>query len=234
MSNAEAPGPEQAARATSGEPMPSLPAGARLAPGERPLLSARFRYGTLAFHLHTELVLTDRRLYATHPNTLLGLVGIGVSRGAVPVERIASIGSSSHLSIPAILLTAVAGWLAIIGFSTPDQAAYGAIWLVFAAVLALWVPRQSIRVRTGGGGVVDLWVSILERGRATEFADRLSEAIINVRAGSPRSPGVPEPFPGARPEDSIEAMTQLNRLRELELISPEEFDAKRTEIIRRL
>jgi hypothetical protein len=37
----------------------SLPGGAPLAPGEAPLVGDRFMFSTIAFYLHTELVLTE-------------------------------------------------------------------------------------------------------------------------------------------------------------------------------
>src|SRR5438874_1439857 len=50
-------GTVMAASATGG--MAALPGGAPLAPGEVALVSGRFMLTTIAFFLHTELVLTD-------------------------------------------------------------------------------------------------------------------------------------------------------------------------------
>ena len=74
----------------------NLPGGASLAPGEIVLVGDRFMFSTIAFYLHTELVLTNRRLYAVRPNTLLGLIPVGTARKNFPIENIAGINAGTR------------------------------------------------------------------------------------------------------------------------------------------
>ena len=41
------------------------------------MVSERFMLSTVVFYLHTEMTLTNRRLYAKRPNTLFGIMPIG-------------------------------------------------------------------------------------------------------------------------------------------------------------
>jgi hypothetical protein len=68
-----------------------LPGGAALAPGELIVVEDSFMYSTIAFYLHTDLALTNRRLYAVRPNTMLGLIPVGTARSNFPVENIAGV-----------------------------------------------------------------------------------------------------------------------------------------------
>lgn len=74
---------------------PYLPGGASLAPGETVLVADRFMFSTVAFYLHTDLALTNRRLYAVRPNTLLGLIPVGTARSNFPVENIAGVNAGT-------------------------------------------------------------------------------------------------------------------------------------------
>jgi hypothetical protein len=217
---------------TSGPPVPSLPSGAKLTPGETPVIGYSFRYSTVAFYLHTEVVLTDRRLYAARPNTLLGLIPVGTRRSAFPIENVASVGAVTRLSLFRLVLALIAFWIGTSGLNTPGQTTGGALWLVIAALLLLAVPKQAIEVLNSGGGAIRFPVSVFQRSRTVEFADRVSEAVARVTTRT-TSPGeAPETIaPGL---DLTDAMRQLSRLREQGLITEQEFAAKRAEIISRL
>src|SRR5438552_4221368 len=91
----------------------TLPRGAKLAPGETPALGYTFRYSLLAFYLRTQIVLTNRRLYAARPNTLFGLIPVGTRRSVFPIDSIAGVGATTRLSLATLVLGGLAG---LIGF----------------------------------------------------------------------------------------------------------------------
>lgn len=206
----------------------SLPKGAALAPGEKPLIGERFMLGTIVFYLHTQLVLTNRRLYATRPNTLFGLIPAGTSRRNFPVTSIAGVSASTRLNIVALLL----GGLAIMGgfsaLSTSPNTGGGIGLIIIGALLLLAVPRQAIEVMNSGGGVISFPVSVFERGKTVDFANRVSEALA-------RGSGADQPIvPPDRDPDAGEALRSLTRLRDDGLITEDEFSAKRADILARL
>jgi hypothetical protein len=85
-----------------------LPGGAALAPGESVLVADRFMFSTLAFYLHTDLVLTNRRLYAVRPNTILGLIPVGTGRSNFPVENIAGVNAGTRFDVLGVIFGAFA------------------------------------------------------------------------------------------------------------------------------
>ena len=211
----------------------SLPGGAPLAPGETPLVGDRFMMSTIAFYLHTELVLTNRRLYALRPNTLLGLIPVGTARSNFPIENIAGVTAGTRFDIAGVIVGGLAVLFGLALLQYPNGAIIGLLLVFLGVVAIIGAPKQAIEVMNSGGGVIRFPVSLLERSRTVEFANLVSEAVArpitrggNVAAG----PVAPAP-PGA---DASDALRQLNRLREQGLISEAEYTAKRSEVLARL
>lgn len=85
----------------------ALPGGAPLAQGEAPLVGDQFMLSALAFYLHTDLVLTNRRLYAVRPNVVAGLIPVGRAQSNVPIRSIVWISSTAGLRPDAIAFVVV-------------------------------------------------------------------------------------------------------------------------------
>ena len=209
-----------------------LPGGAPLAPGEKPLVGDRFMLSTVAFYLHTDLVLTNRRLYAIRPNVLLGLVPVGASRSNFPIDNIAGVTAATRFDVPAVLIGTVGTLVGILALTGP-LLPVGVILIVIGLLLILGSPKQTIEVMNSGGGTIPFHVSVLQRSRTVEFANLVSEAIARTTARTGPLVGGAAGQP-TRADDPTEALSQLSRMRQQGLITEAEFSAKRAEIIARL
>lgn len=186
---------------------------------------------TIVFYLHTEIVLTDRRLYAMRPNTLLGLIPVGAARSNFPIENIAGVSAATRFDLIGALLGIVGFFLGIGVTATPRMEGLGVVLIVIGLLLMIRAPRQAIEVMNSGGGTIRFPVSVFERSRTVEFAHRVSEAV--ARRPAPRqAPAAPIPAPSA--SSPSEAMTHLNRMREQGLVTDAEYAAKRAQILERL
>ena len=201
-----------------------LPGGAMLAPRETVLLSDRFQYSTTAVYLHTELALTNRRLYAVRPNTLLGLIPVGTSRSNYPIENIAGVSAGTRFDVLGIVFGIFGILFGLGALAVPGVAALGVILLILGIVVILGAPKQAIEVMNSGGGAIRFPVSFFERRRTVEFANHVSAEL----AGSTRGLGQP-----LAPEPR-EALRHLLDLRSQGLITDDEYAAKRTEILARM
>lgn len=213
-----------------------LPGGAALAPGEKPLLGHPFMYSTIAFYLHTEIVLTTRRLYAARPNTLFGLIPVGTQRAAYPIENIAGVGAATQFNVVGFLVGALALLVGFAGLSSSvsasSNAPLGITMVVIGALLIVGSPRQAIEVMNSGGGAIRFPVSVFERSRTIDFANRVSEAVAHTTS----RPAVASPTqaviaPGPDPGDALRLLTQM---RDQGLVSEGEYADKRAEILARL
>jgi len=208
---------------------PELPAGVTLAPGERPLVGERFMLGTIVFYLHAQLVLTNRRLYAARPNTLLGLIPAGTSRSNFPIESIAGVSASTRFNLLAFVAGGLAALLGIWTVANSANTGGGVAWIIIGLLVLLAAPRQAIEVMNSGGGTVRFPVSVFERGKAVDFANVVSEAV----ARGPKA-SEPERSQGPSEADPSDALRRLTRLRDEGLLTDEEFAAKRAELLARL
>jgi Short C-terminal domain len=210
-----------------------LPGGAELAAGETPMVGDRFMYSTIAFYLHTELVLTDRRLYSLRPNVLFGLIPVGTERSNFPIESIAGITAGTRFDLLGVIV-GVFGVLFGIGFmAVPGVSILGLLLALFGLALIVGAPKQTIDVMNSGGGQISFRVSVFDRARTVEFANRVSQAL--ARTSSRASAGaLPAAGPSAPSGTSADALRNLQALRDQGLITDAEFATKRAEILARL
>ena len=215
----------------SGQPPTSLPGGAQLAAGEAPLVGDRFMFSTLAFYLHTDLVLTNRRLYALRPNTLMGLVPVGTARSNFPIENIAGVNAGTRFDVLGVLFGVVGVVFGAAALSIPGVAPLGLVLLLLGLAVIIGAPKQAIEVMNSGGGLIRFPVSVFERGRTVEFANRVSEAVARTStrgvSPAPATPGLPS-------GTAADSLRHLQDLRDQGLITDSEYTAKRSEILSRL
>ncbi len=215
-----------------GERAAGLPGGAQLAPGEVPLAGDQFMFSTIAFYLHTELVLTNRRLYAMRPNTILGLIPVGTSRANYPIENIAGVSASSRFDVLGVIVGLLAIGLGAATLAIPGVGVLGVILVLVGLAVLIGVPKQAVEVMNSGGGTIRFPVSVVERARTIEYANRVSEALARTGAGTGQAPVLAAPTaPGV---DAGAALRRLQDLRDQRLITESEYEAKRTEILARL
>lgn len=210
----------------------SLPGGASLAPGEVVLVGDRFMFSTIAFYLHTDLVLTNRRLYAVRPNTLLGLIPVGTARKNFPIENIAGINAGTRFDFLGVIFGVIALLVGIPTMTIPNAGLLGLLLVLLGLAVIVGAPKQAIEVMNSGGGVILFPVSVFERSRTLEFAGRVSEAIARSSRGGRIADEASPPHTGGA--DPSRALQDLQRLREQGLVTESEYTAKRAEILARL
>lgn len=211
---------------------PGLPGGASLAPGETELVGERFMYSTIAFYLRTDLVLTDRRLYAVRPNTLFGLIPVGTARSNFPVENIAGVNAGTRFDVLGVIFGVLAVVIGLGALAIPGAGILGLPLLLLGLASIIGAPKQAIEVMNSGGGNIRFPVSVFERGRTLEFAGRVSEAIARTAKGSVGADSTSTPRSGG--SDPGAGLRDLQHLREQGLITEIEYASKRAEILSRL
>jgi hypothetical protein len=185
---------------------------------------------TTAFYLHTELVLTNRRLYAIQPNVFLGLIPVGSVRSNFPTENIAGVQASTRFAIGAVLVGLLSLLIGLAALAVPGVAVLAWLLIVLGFVMVIESPRQAIEVMNSGGGTVQFRVSFLERSRTVQFANQMSAALVRR---APTHFGATAPT-FATDNDPADALRRLESLRSQRLITEDEYLTKRNEIIARL
>jgi hypothetical protein len=209
-----------------------VPGGVALAPDESTLIEDSFMYSTVAFYLHTELALTSRRFIAARPSTILGLIPVGTSRSSYPIENIAGVNAGTRFDILGVIFGAVALLVGIAGISYPGVQLVAVVLILLGAAAIAGAPKQHIEIMNSGGGTITFPVSMFERGRTLEFANRVSEAIARSSRGALNARDVERP--AAAPSDATGALRQLDQLRTQGLFTEAEFAAIRQDVLNRL
>jgi Short C-terminal domain len=211
-------------------PPATLPGGARLAPGETVLMGGRFMVSTIVFYLHTELVLTDRRLYSSRPNRAFGLIPVGTNNAAYPVENIAGITSGTRFDIVGVIIGLFAIVFGALAMLMPGVAPLALILVALGVVVIIGAPKQALSVMNSGGGTILIPVSFFERPQTVAFANQVSEMLARTAAR-------PMPSVASTPSASsstADRLRDLASLRQQGLISDEEYAAKRADVLGRL
>src|SRR3954447_10311675 len=107
-----------------------VPGGVALAPDESTLIDDRFMYSTVAFYLHTELALTNRRFLAARPSTILGLIPVGTSRSSYPIDNIAGVNAGTRFDILGVIFGAFTLVIGLAALAVPGAGALGALLVV--------------------------------------------------------------------------------------------------------
>ena len=208
-----------------------LPGNAQLAPGEQIQMGGRFMYSTVVFYVHTELVLTNRRLYASRPNMAFGFIPVGTQNAAYPVENIAGVSSSTRFDILGVIFGIFAILAGVVAALIPGLVFWlGILLIVFGVLFIVGAPKQSVDVQNSGGGNIAFPVSFFERSRTVAFANAVSQTLAHgAAAGRPSAPAAMAPA-----GDAEARLRQLEGLRSQGLISDAEYTAKRSEVLGRL
>lgn len=143
----------------------------QLAPGESNIYGVKISPSLLTPYLKGELMCSSTRLVYKVPNTVLGLIPLGVNENIIPIKSIASVNTSVALKIGRLILGLV---LLAAGFGTVGQSpAAGVLSLLIAAIfLAMSFPSQ-LNVVNHAGGVTSVVVSILDKNRRNAFSKEL-------------------------------------------------------------
>lgn len=171
-----------------------LPGGAPLAQGEVPLVGDQFMLSTLAFYLHTNLVLTSRRLYAIRPSVLLGLIAVGRTQSSFPIENVAGVNAGTRFDLLGVIFGILAILFGGVWVQVPGIEIFGGLLIVLGATVIVGAPKQAVEVMNSGGGVIRFPVSLFDRSRTMDFANRVSEAVARTSRGAQTSL---QPMPAA-------------------------------------
>jgi Short C-terminal domain len=196
------------------------------------LIEDRFMYTTVAFYLHTELAMTNRRFIAARPSTILGLIPVGTSRSSYPIENIAGVNAGTRFDILGVIFGAAALLVGVSALSISGAQSLAVVLILLGAAAIAGAPKQFVEVMNSGGGTIKFPVSVFERGRTLEFASRVSETIARSSRGARSARDGERPV--AASTDATGALRQLDQLRTQGLITEAEFAAKRQDVLNRL
>ena len=137
------------------------------APGEKNIIGDRFSPSVIIFWLKTSIAASSTRIQYTTPNTLFGLIPLGVDTKTIPLRNVASVDTSTKFNLGSLVWGVV---FLLIGLGCLDSSVAVALVLILvaAANLANTMSAQLDFVNQAGGRN-SVKVSILEKDKLMCF-----------------------------------------------------------------
>ena len=149
------------------------------APGESNVYAQKFSPSVILFWLKTETAVTNVRVVAKKPNTLLGLIPLGYQDEAYPLASIASAGVEIKFSVGRALFGIIFFFIGIATIKSP----VGFIFLLIGISMILNSLSAALKLTNNGGGVSYLKVSALEKAKLENFRNEVNSRLFADHQG---------------------------------------------------
>jgi hypothetical protein len=202
----------------------AVPEGVTLAPDEYVVAAGEFSQGNVLFFLKWRMAITNKRLVGRTPNTVLGVIPLGSTQVSYPIGAIAGISVGTRYSF----------FWALLGLLFLTTAAPGGrlnpVSIVLGLLAILAAIRTQMSITNSGGHRTSHGVAIWNRTEALDFAQQVTTIVAGHAPVAPQTSNLVS----ALPPSAEERLRELSRLRDAGLITQDEYDSKRTELLARL
>ncbi|EEI61875.1 hypothetical protein [Corynebacterium glucuronolyticum] len=157
----------------------------QLAPGENGVFAKTFSTNLVLFWLKTKITITNRRIVAKSPNTILGVIPLGYREEAMPIGSIAGISSNLTVKPGRLIGFGILAFILLFsGMGSLGSSAGSALFFILLALLfgalAANAILATLSVQNNGGGKNTVTVSALEQKKLEEFKTRANEFIYSA------------------------------------------------------
>ena len=141
------------------------------APGEKNIVGDRFSPSIILFWLKTSIAASSTRIQYRSPNTLFGLIPLGLNTKTIPLRNVAGVEADSKMNVGSLV------WLFAALCTFDSSAAAGLILLLIAAANLANAMSMRLTFRDPSGGGNSITVSILEKDRLTQLAREIEKLV---------------------------------------------------------
>jgi hypothetical protein len=208
----------------------TAPGGFKLASDERVLNTWRFKESNLVVWIHWNATLTTKRLLVSAPGTFLKVIPMGNDQVSLPLDNLTDAGFFRQI-VPLSAIVGVVFLFISVGMFQDYGAGYWLTWtFVILGLLALMaIVRPYVTIATNRGSGINQKLAVWDRKLAAAFVAEVSDAIAS------HSQAIQVSNPSAAPSQSAySAMADLVNLRDHGIITTEEYETKRREILARM
>ena len=145
------------------------------APGEKNIIGDRFSPSVIIFWLKTSIAASSTRIQYTTPNTLFGLIPLGVDTKTIPLRNVASVDTSTKFNLGSLVWGVV---FLLIGLGCLDSSVAVALVLILVAAANLAnTMSASLVFHDPSGGANTITVSILEKNKLMQLAQEIQKLV---------------------------------------------------------
>lgn len=145
------------------------------APGEKNIIGDRFSPSVIIFWLKTSIAASSTRIQYKSPNTLFGLIPLGVDTKTIPLRNVASVDTSTKFNLGSLVWGVV---FLLIGLGCLDSSVAVALVLILVAAANLAnTMSASLVFHDPSGGANTITVSILEKNKLMQLAQEIQKLV---------------------------------------------------------
>lgn len=146
-----------------------------LAPGEEQLATESFSPSLILFWLKFQVTVTNRRIVARQPNTLLGVIPLGYEDLAIPLKSVAGVGVSVKFSMFRFLLGLV---VLIVGLASFGSNTFlGLIVTLLGVVFLAGSVRAVLKIQNNAGSAQEVRVAYTEKAKLEQFRGQIDQQL---------------------------------------------------------
>jgi hypothetical protein len=146
--------------------------------GETVVARDRFSPSPILFWLKTELVVTEKRISGTTPNTFLGIIPLGSSNVLFPLKQVSGIGVNNKIKPIRIALGLL---LAVAGLSTFGNSFFAALLMVlFGVSLFLGGLTAALEITNNAGSTQRVIVTLFDKTRLQALANVARQHLVDL------------------------------------------------------
>jgi len=152
----------------------TLPEGVILAKDETAARAEEFIRSNVLPFLKLKLVLTNKRVAGQKANTFLGVIPVGTEKVSYPLANIASVYTSTKISVIALLLGLL---FAIGGVLALSQGAGALVTIAIGLLFLVNCYSAVIAIQNNAGSTIKHRISIFNKGLADSFCEEVNTVI---------------------------------------------------------
>ena len=146
------------------------------APGEQDVTHVEVSTSVLLFWLRTMIGASSTRIVTRAPNTILGIIPLGYRDAAYPLSNVASVGVNARFSVGKLVVGLIGLLLGLGGLESKSPIA-GVVILILAVALLANVMKAALVIQNNGGGITNVSVSILQKGKLEQFREEVNQRL---------------------------------------------------------
>ena len=200
-------------------------------PDERVLHAGEFSRSNLAFWAKVQMAVSNRRIAGSYPNLTFGVIPTGTQRMTYPLPSVAGVTVDNRIWALGIIFGVLFALLGLGALTSPSLRLGGIILLVGGVLIAVNGFSAQITITNSGGQAMATRVAYYERDKAAAFARQVNEVLTSLSPQPPMAAATP---PSAQSAGAMASLAELKKMADAGLVTPEEFEAKRNEILKRV
>lgn len=148
-----------------------------MAKGEKGLYTRNVKPNLFLFWLTTRITVTNKRVVAKYPNTILGLIPLGYEEKSMPIKAIAGVSASFKVYAVRLVFFAILTLACLLLLVGDGNTFFSLLFTLFFGACTANALSSALVLTNQGGGETEVKVSFLDKAAIEAVRDKANEFI---------------------------------------------------------